>query len=148
MARETLRLTRLSAEQRRVFDHFLVAPVAACLEAAILRSGHILALSRYSQAMLNNISGTAAARDVLPMPVDPVTGLRGRGRIGFSGRIEDPGKNLNLLLDSLVVCMRTAGHSVTALRMGGEPDYKLHRRLEQLGIAHAVELSLISGRSN
>jgi glycosyltransferase involved in cell wall biosynthesis len=136
-------------QQRRVFDHILVAPVAARLEAAILRSGHILALSRYTQSMLDKISGAAVVCDVLPMPVDPVLfspkpGLRVRGRIGFSGRIEDPRKNLNLLLDSLV-CMRTAGHSVTALLIGGEPDHKLHRRLEQLGIADAVEFSPYMG---
>jgi glycosyltransferase involved in cell wall biosynthesis len=132
-------------QQRRVFDHVLVAPVAARLEAAILRSGRILALSRYTQAMLNRISGTAAVRDVLPMPIDPVLfspkpELRVRGRIGFSGRIEDPRKNLDLLLDSLV-CMRTSGHSVTALLIGGEPDHGLYRRLEQLEIADAVEFS-------
>src|SRR5262245_61205165 len=41
------------SQHRRVFDHALVAPVAARLEAAILRSGHILALSRYTQAVLD-----------------------------------------------------------------------------------------------
>jgi glycosyltransferase involved in cell wall biosynthesis len=135
--------------QRRAFDRVFVAPVAARLEAAILRSGRILALSRYTQAVLNKISDAAVVCDVLPMPVDPILfspkpEVRVRGRIGFSGRIEDPRKNVDLLLDGLV-CMRKAGHSVTALLIGGEPDRKLHRRLEQLGLADAVKFSPYMG---
>jgi glycosyltransferase involved in cell wall biosynthesis len=133
------------SQQRRIFDHALVAPVAARFEAAILRSGRILALSRYTQAVLDKISGTAAVRDVLPMPVDPNLfsprpEVRVRGRIGFSGRLDDPRKNLDLLLASLA-CMRKAGQSVTALLIGGEPDQKLRRSVEQLELGDAVEFS-------
>jgi glycosyltransferase involved in cell wall biosynthesis len=131
---------------RRVFDQLLVAPAAARLEAAILRSGHILALSRYTQSMLDEISGTAVVRDVLPMPVDPELfnarpEARVRGRIGFTGRLDDPRKNLDLLLESLA-CMRRAGHAVTALLIGGEPGRKLRRRIQQLGIGDVVEFNL------
>jgi glycosyltransferase involved in cell wall biosynthesis len=132
-------------QQRRIFDNALVTPVVARLEAAILRSGSILSLSRYTQFMLNKISGTSAVRAVLPMPVDPnlfspKADARARGRIGFSGRLDDPRKNLDLLLESLA-CMRKTGHAVSALLIGGEPDNKLRHRIKQLGIGDALEFS-------
>jgi glycosyltransferase involved in cell wall biosynthesis len=61
-----------------------------------------------------------------------------RGRIGFSGRLDDPRKNLDLLLESLA-CLQKAGHGVSALLIGGEPAQTLRRRVEQLGIGDAVE---------
>jgi glycosyltransferase involved in cell wall biosynthesis len=63
-----------------------------------------------------------------------------RGRIGYSGRFDDPRKNLDLLLESLAH-MRKAGHHVSALLIGGSADQKLLRRVEQLGIQDAVEFS-------
>ena len=132
-------------QQRRIFDRALVAPVAARLEAAILRSGAVLALSRYTQEILDRISGTSVVRDVLPMPVDtsifnPKAEVRARGRIGFSGRLDDPRKNVELLLES-VACIRRVGGDVTALLIGGEPDQDLRRRIEQLKITDVVQFS-------
>jgi glycosyltransferase involved in cell wall biosynthesis len=79
------------------------------------------------------------------MPVDsklfsPEPEARIRGRIGFSGRLEDPRKNLDLLLESLA-CIRRAGHSVTALLIGGKLNGRLRARLKELSISEAVELS-------
>jgi glycosyltransferase involved in cell wall biosynthesis len=130
-------------KQRRMFDHTLVAPVAARLEAAILRTGSILSLSRYTQGVLDKIAGTAAVRAVMPMPVDstlfsPRPEARVWGRIGFSGRLDDPRKNLDLLLESLSR-IRKAGHGSSALLIGGDPGQKLRQKVEQLGLADAVE---------
>ena len=129
-----------------------VRSCAGCSGGNASRSGnpaqrvHILALSHYTRALLDQISGTAAVRDVLPMPIDPdlfspKPEARVRGRIGFSGRLDDPRKNLDLLLESLGY-MRKEGHAVTALLIGGEPDQRLRRRVEQLGIGDAVEFSV------
>ena len=79
------------------------------------------------------------------MPVDsnffsPEPESRVRGRIGFSGRLDDPRKNLDLLLESLA-CLRRAGHPVDALLIGGETDERLRRRLGELNIGDAVEFS-------
>jgi glycosyltransferase involved in cell wall biosynthesis len=130
---------------RRLFDRALVSPVAARLEAAILRRGSILSLSRYTQAMLDKISGTSAVTGVLSMPVDPhlfspKPDARVRGRIGFSGRLDDPRKNVDLLLVSLAR-LRQSGRNASALLIGGELDQRLRRRLEDLGISNAVEIS-------
>jgi glycosyltransferase involved in cell wall biosynthesis len=130
---------------RQIFDRAFVAPVVARLEAAILRSGSILSLSRYTQRTLEKISGSRTVRGILPMPVDsnffsPEPESRVRGRIGFSGRLDDPRKNLDLLLESLA-CLRRAGHPVDALLIGGETDERLRRRLGELNIGDAVEFS-------
>ena len=138
------RMKHLS-QTRRTFDRAFVAPIAARLEAAVLRSGSILSLSRYSKNELERIAGMAVVRDVLPMGVDanlfsPKSGSRVRGRIGYSGRLDDPRKNLDLLLET-VAHLRNAGNDVSALLIGGEPGQKLLRRLEQLDIGDAVEFS-------
>jgi glycosyltransferase involved in cell wall biosynthesis len=134
---------KLFPQPRRIFDHILVAPVAARLEAAILRAGSILSLSQYTQGVLDKIAGTTAVRAVMPMPIDsdlfsPQPDARVRGRIGFSGRLLDPRKNLDLLLESLGR-MRKAGHGSSALLIGGDPDQKLRQKVEQLGLADAVQ---------
>jgi glycosyltransferase involved in cell wall biosynthesis len=136
---------RSFAPQRQIFDRTFVAPIVARLEAAILRSGSILSLSRYTQRTLDKISGSRSVRAILPMPVDsnlfsPGPEARVRSRIGFSGRLDDPRKNLDLLLESLA-CMRRAGHFVHALLIGGEVNEQLRRRLKELGISDAVEFS-------
>src|SRR5579862_7818093 len=48
------------SQTRRIFDRVVVAPIAVRLEAAILRSGSILSLSRYSKLELDRIAGSAA----------------------------------------------------------------------------------------
>lgn len=133
------------SQTRRIFDSAVVAPVATRLEAAILRSGSILSLSRYSKLELDRIAGTAAVRAVMPMAVDPnifspKPGARVRGRIGYSGRLDDPRKNIDLLLETLAH-MRRAGHRMSMLLIGGNADQNLRRKVEQLGISDAVEFS-------
>lgn len=136
---------KVMPQKRRFFDHAFVTPLAARLESAILRSGSILSLSQHTQKILNRIAATAAVRSVMPMPVNtnlfiPSPGARVKGRIGFSGRLDDPRKNLGLLLKS-IACMRKAGHHVSALLIGGDPDQRLRRAIEQLGIGDALEFS-------
>jgi glycosyltransferase involved in cell wall biosynthesis len=131
--------------QRRLFDRAVVAPIAARLEASILRRGSILALSCYTKRVLDKIAGTGVVEAVLPMPIDaalfsPLPDARVRGRIGFCGRVDDPRKNITLLLESLAR-MRNEGYEVTALLIGGEPDAKQRRRIEELAIGNAVEFS-------
>ena len=55
---------------------------------------------------LDDIAGRDVVRDILPMPIDtdfflPAPERRVRGRIGFSARLDDPRKNIGLLLEAL-----------------------------------------------
>jgi glycosyltransferase involved in cell wall biosynthesis len=128
---------------RKVVDHTIVSPIARRLERSLLRSGLVLSLSHYTRSLLDDIAGAPVVKDVLPMPVDtdffsPALGIRLGKRIGFSGRLGDPRKNLELLLAALYH-LRQAGHAVSALLIGGEPSQKLRRRIQELGVGDAVE---------
>ena len=128
---------------RKVVDRTIVSPVVRRLERSLLRSGSVLAASHYTRRLLDDIAGVPVVKDVLPIPIDtdffsPTPDTRLSGRIGFSGRLSDPRKNLELLLAALHH-LRRAGHAVSALLIGGEPGQRLRRRIQELGIGDAVE---------
>src|SRR5262245_59435919 len=87
---------------RKIVDRTIVSPVVQRLERSLLRSGSVLAASHYTWRLLDDIAGMPVVKDVLSVPIDteffrPALGLGPQGRIGFSGRISDPRKNLELL---------------------------------------------------
>jgi glycosyltransferase involved in cell wall biosynthesis len=130
---------------RKIVDRAVVRPVVRWLERSLLRSGSVLALSEYTRGLLNTIAGAPVVRNVLPPPIDtaffsPIPNKVIRGNIGFSGRLTDPRKNVQLLLQALHV-LRRAGHEVRVVLIGGEPDNRLQQRLEELKIRDAVEFS-------
>jgi glycosyltransferase involved in cell wall biosynthesis len=127
---------------RMLFDRTLVSPAARRLERAILGRGVVLSLSEYTRRTLDGIVGRSVVRDVLPMPIDtdffsPDPVQRVRGRIGFSGRLDDPRKNIALLLEALSR-LQYAGHEICALLVGGEPGPAMMAQLQSLGIERAV----------
>ncbi len=92
---------------RRALDQGLNVHVLRAHERKVLASAHVLALSRHTERELDRIAGRKAVREVLPAPVDTrvfkaVAGATRPGRIGFSGRLDDPRKNVVLLLDAMV----------------------------------------------
>jgi len=130
---------------RTVLDRAIVGPAARRLERAILNRapGVILSLSQYTRRSLDQIAGRPVVRDVLPMPIDaefftPEARKLIRGRIGFSGRFDDPRKNIGLLFESLSL-LRRAGHEVGALLIGGEPNAAMAAQLVHYDIEQAVE---------
>jgi len=128
---------------RQVLDRAVVSPVVGRLERSILHNGSVLALSSYTRRLLDEIAGAAVVKDVLPSPIDtnffsPAPKTGSSWRIGFSGRLNDPRKNLGLLLDALHI-LRRDGHAVRAVLVGGEPDQALCSRLKELAIGDAVE---------
>ena len=129
---------------RAAFDRAVVGPAAQRLERAILGRGAILALSRYTRTTLDGIAGRPVVRGVLPMPIDsdffsPQPDRRVRGRIGFSGRFDDPRKNIGLLLDALSI-VRKGGHDISAVLIGGEPSAAMAAQIAARGIGRNVEL--------
>ena len=135
---------------RTVLDRAIVGPAARRLERAILDGGVILSLSQYTRRTLDGIAGRPVVRDVLPMPIDtaffsPQPQTLVRGRIGFSGRLDDPRKNVGLLLEALSV-LRNGGHEVSALLIGGEPSAAMAAQLATDGIDGEVEFRSYSTR--
>jgi len=127
---------------RKLLDSWVNSPVLRKMEKNILQSGCILALSRHTRQVLNSMCGENVTAGVLPVPVDtsffvPEPDRVVRGRIGFSGRFDDPRKNIDLLL-SVLHRLRSEKVDVQALVTGGEPDAKLKQRLEYAGLDRYV----------
>jgi glycosyltransferase involved in cell wall biosynthesis len=136
---------------RRLLDKFLNARLLERQERSVLRSGWILALSRHTRSALDQIAGRGVVKDVLPMPIDGqrfqpgMTRLR-RNRIGFSGRFNDPRKNISLLLEAFSR-LAVQNHDAELVLVGAEPDALLTRKLHDLGIAHSVQTTGFLGQT-
>lgn len=113
---------------RRLLDRFINAPVLRRQERTILNAGaNLLALSRHTENVLNRIGGARVVSGVLPMPIDsgffqPDANALVPARIGFSGRIDDPRKNIGLLV-SAIDRLVAGGVDVSVMLVGGPiPD--------------------------
>src|SRR5205085_872790 len=91
---------------------------------------------------------------LLPVPIElelfaPRPAARVPGRVGFAGRLNDPRKNVALLL-AAVAELRAQGHDVHAVLMGDGPQASLKEIVTRLGLtAHVTfhaELSRIAMR--
>jgi len=136
---------------RKLLDRLVNGPVLRRQERRVLEAGTILALSEYTRRTLDGIAGAPVTAGVLPMPVDaaffaPRPEAVVPGRVGFSGRLDDPRKNLELLLASLAQANR-AGAGLTALLIGGAPDEAMRGRIRALGLQGAVEFAPYLPRS-
>lgn len=128
---------------RRFLDRVVVRPVAKRLERRLLRRAHILALSEPTRRELDRRAGGEFVKGVLPHPVDtaafaPSAGAIA-GRVGCSGRMEDPRKNLDLFLQVIAWC-REREPSVHGEILGLDQSKLPHQRLAELGLPEgAVE---------
>ena len=127
---------------RKLLDRILNGPVIKQLEKKLLQSGRILALSEYTARTLSNITGTSTLPEVLPMPVD--TGVFSRRpeatvlrRIGFTGRFDDPSKNIGLLLEAMAL-LKQKGEAVSALLIGGPPTEGILKQVSRLDLSLEV----------
>jgi glycosyltransferase involved in cell wall biosynthesis len=127
---------------RKLLDRMVNGPVLRRQERRVLGAGSILALSEYTRRTLDMIAGAPLTIGVLPMPVDAdhfqprPTAVMPR-RIGFFGRLEDPRKNLELLLAALARANH-AGAALTALLIG-TPDQRIGAMVRALGLDGRVE---------
>jgi glycosyltransferase involved in cell wall biosynthesis len=131
------------APVRKLLDRAIVAPNTKRLERTILRSGKIMALSQYTKRVLEGVVDEPIVSAVLPMPVDatfwtPRPENRVAGRVGFCGRLNDPRKNIDLLL-SAVARAKPSLAEISAVLVGGEVDRRVQERLADLGIAEQVK---------
>lgn len=128
---------------RRLLDRSINQHMLSWLECRILKHCRVLALSEYTKAELNALAGQVA--DVLPMPVDttlfaPRLGAVVVGRIGFSGRFNDPRKNMPLLVRALQIA-RQEGMDIQLELIGDDPSPTLSRMLMEAGLGDAVRIT-------
>lgn len=129
---------------RRLLDALINAPVARRLERQVLRGSRLLALSRHTERKLAQIAGDETVSKVLPAPIDteffsPMSDNVVAKRVGFSGRLADPRKNLPLLLEALSLA-RNRGHALSAVLIGGGAGPELAGELQRRGLSDSVEV--------
>lgn len=105
----------------------------------------ILALSAHTRRVLETLTGGRPIAGILPMPVDtdffsPRQDAVVPGRIGFSGRLDEPRKNIGLLLDALAIANQ-GGANLSALLIGGPASPDISLRIHALGLHEQVTIS-------
>jgi glycosyltransferase involved in cell wall biosynthesis len=110
---------------RRGYDRFLNAWIGRRQERRTLERADTVAISRYTLEGLAKLTPRARLLGVVPIPVDtarftPQGRDSGRShnkvRIGFNGRIDDPRKNMALLVQAVILAAKIF------------PDIELHVR--------------------
>lgn len=129
---------------RRLVDGLVVRPLAESLERRILAAGRILPLSEHTRRRIDQIRLRPLTGDVLPVPVDterfrPEPSACVPGRIGFVGRLEDPRKRIDRIVDVLLYC-RDAGVRASALLVGGHLPPEVRARLVENGLDSSVQV--------
>lgn len=129
---------------RKLLDRVLNGQILKRQEIRILQRGTILALSRYTLGALNKIAGAGSTHAVMPMPIDvdlfhPDDACVSPGRIGFSGRMDDPRKNVELLLNAAARLVARQV-PVTVELLGGELDACRSALIAKLGLEGRVNV--------
>lgn len=135
---------------RRVLDACINGPVIRRMEAKLLRAGRVLSLSEHTATMLAGVAGDRFERTLLPMPVDtahftPDPAAVRPGRIGFVGRLDDPRKNVDLML-SAVARLRARGRDAQAFLVTDHPTQALQDRIASHGLGDNARIARGSDR--
>jgi glycosyltransferase involved in cell wall biosynthesis len=134
---------RSFSASRRVLDRVLERPISERLERLTLRCVDVLSISPYTQAALREIEPLARSAGVLLPPIDVDVFHPGERptnapfRIGFVGRVEDPRKNIELLVAATGELRRRRLPVETHI-FGGEAPSAMRRLLSMQGLAEAV----------
>ena len=105
----------------------------------------VLALSAHTRRVLETLAGGWPIAGILPMPVatdyfSPRQDTVVPGRIGFSGRLEDPRKNIGLLLEAMALANQ-GGANLSALLIGGPATPEITQCLQALGLQGQVDIT-------
>ncbi len=130
---------------RRIYDRLVVVPVLQRLERQIMAgNGLLVPVSLHTYDRLRQVGRSPATLARLPIPVDttqytpPLQQHEASvGVVGFAGRLSDPRKNINLLVDAIAAARRS-GIQLELRLAGSDPPDDLARRVKALGIESAV----------
>jgi glycosyltransferase involved in cell wall biosynthesis len=139
---------------RRTYDLILNAWVGRIHEVRSLEHANTIAISHYTQDGLAALTPRARLLGVVPIPVDvqhftPAgrDGRLGRLRIGFNGRIDDPRKNMELLVQA--VALAAQRHPAIELHVRGPLDrVAFIERYGAAGIADILTVDAPVGRAD
>ena len=130
---------------RQIFDRFLLGPVQSWMEKRILAGpGRCMAISNYTRETLIDAGGRPDALELVPVPVDlnafaPPCASPRPAEIGFAGRIDDPRKNIGLLLHAVAIL--AGRHIPVKLKLTSDPSTGLAALAARLNIVDCIEWS-------
>ena len=123
---------------RRIVDRLIDTPLCRRLERVGLGKVDVLALSRYTATAMERIA-PGSNPTIMSMPIDtqrfhPEETVRADGfSVGFSGRFNDPRKNIDLLLEAVALLCRR-GHDVICHLVGDTPSGTILEKVNTLGL--------------
>lgn len=129
---------------RKPLDRLITVVGARHLEKKILTcGGTIVALSEHTKRMLGDLVSRPTTIEVMPMGIDTdkfsSTGNRNSKVpvIGFVGRLDDPRKNIELLLHALARC-REKAVNISAILVGEGEQKTLKQQVEEYRLGDTV----------
>lgn len=141
---DRLERERTFSLSRRLVDSVVVRPVVLRLETDIVAAGEILPLSAYTRDRLRGTTRVELGRRLLPMPIEtdlfrPDRARVKPGLVGFVGRLDDPRKRIDRLIQAIALC-RSRGVPVEGLLVGGGDAASVSVMVEKLGLEGAVRV--------
>lgn len=130
---------------RRLIDRLLELPICRHLERYVLRRVDVITVSPYTASALKEIEPQARVRGVLQPPVDLARFQPGPRRsappfrVGFVGRLDDPRKNVELLVLAMAE-LRRRGVKAEAYLLGGAPPAAVSDLIAKHNLADAVSI--------
>ncbi len=127
---------------RRLLDTVFIGPIHSAMERRLLRkSNEYLCVSDYTKQTLIQKGGKGTNMRIVPVPVDTdefsLPEKTERGVIGFAGRVEDPRKNIDLLLNAMRRLIDQ--DSTIRLKLTGTANPRLSERIRSLELTNNVE---------
>ena len=127
---------------RRWLDRLVNTPGCLHYERVVLNSGTILPTTSYVAQEFRRLAPRARILDPVPVPVDTTFYCRGaevpeEPSIFFTGKYNDPRKNILFLLDVVREC-RDRGVAAILNLYGDEPGVAVRRHIARLGLEGAV----------
>jgi glycosyltransferase involved in cell wall biosynthesis len=127
---------------RKIVDRALNTPACLYCERRVLNSGLILPTTSFVAREFRRVAPRAQILDPVPVPVEtdyftPGTGIVEDFSIAFTGRFNDPRKNIFLLLEALRIC-RDRGVPATLNLYGDTPSPAVLQRIRRLKLEESV----------
>jgi glycosyltransferase involved in cell wall biosynthesis len=127
---------------RRLLDRFAVTPITTRIERQLIEAVHPIALSDHTAAQMSNAQGIGAMT-ICPTPIDteffkPDAHKTETNSLIFTGRLDDPRKNVGLLIDAVAELVRR-GRAVKAVLVGANRQDAAALGIAQRGLTSHFE---------
>ena len=132
------RVKKNFSRSRKLLDTCVNGPIIKWMEKKLIGTGNILTLSQYTAKSLYALYKTTEMFSVLPMPIDTdkfefCTKNTIVGRIGFTGRFDDPRKNIGLLIEAIFL-IKKMGVKISVYLIGAEQTDEIKQQLIKLNL--------------